>query len=325
MLFKPTTYLKLFIVLFFFNACTPKEKPSDKTEWINFEWSGDSIGNRYFDKTAMYIPFNIKGISSNFIAQFDLGSNGTIFYENSFKAFLSKYPEIGKKLDTINSKITINNEQQGEFNNIEIYLDSFKINLEKVVYLKKFGEIISADSINSLTKKHIGTIGADVVKDKILIIDYPNKKIAILDSLTQDRKADYDFVNCRITNGRIKIPLTIDNVTQWYMFDTGASLFAIVTDENNWKNMCDESHLDSIEISSWGESYTMTGAKINKDVFLGKTKLSESEAYKMPLDGYLEMFKQEEISGSTGNAYFLNNTIAIDFKNIKFGILKTEK
>ena len=309
-----------------FTSCKSSKKGFDEINWANFEWAGDSLGNKYFDKVAMFIPVNFKGVPHNFLAQLDLGSDISIVYGNSFKAYLLTYPEFGRKLDTILSEIAIGKENQGEIKDIELSLDSFLTQLKSVVYYKKFGSEIPVDSISSLTKKHIGIIGADIVKNKVLLIDYKNNRIAILDSLNPKQTNKFNFLDCKIANGRIKLPLQINGITQWYMFETGSSIFPLVTDENNWKNICDVSKKETIQISSKEKSYDIFGAETNKDIFFGKEKLPKTQAYVMPLNlnGYTEMFNQEEVIGTIGNAYFFNTAIAIDFKQSKFGILKVD-
>jgi hypothetical protein len=309
-----------------FTACKSSKKEFEEINWANFEWAGDSLGNRYFDKVAMFIPVNFKGVPHNFLAQLDLGSDVSIVYGNSFKAYLSTYPEFGRKLDTILSEIAIGKENQGEIKDIELSLDSFLTQLKSVVYYKKFGSETPIDSIKSLSKKHIGIIGADIVKDKVLLIDYKNNRIAIVDSLTPKQITKFDFADCKIKNGRIKLPLLVSGTTQWYMFETGSSIFPIVTDESNWKNIANVSKKETIQISSAGKSYNITGAETNKDIYFDKIKLPKTQAYVMPvnLNGYTEMFKQEEVTGTIGNAYFFNTIVAIDFKQSKFGILKAD-
>src|SRR6185503_16559773 len=120
-------------------------------------------------------------------------------------------------------------------------------------------------------------------------------------------------------------PLTVNGKVQWYMFDTGASLFPIITDENNWRSFCDLSKVDTLKIASWGTVYNVYGAKTNRDIYFNKTKFPPTTAYMMTLREYIEMFKQEQISGTTGNAYFLNNVIALDFRNARFGVMDSSK
>ena len=302
-----------------------KKSVWDGTTWISFEWKGDSIGNKYFDKIAMFIPVTFKGIPDKFKAQFDLGSNASVIYGNSFNPYLTVYPEYTRKLDTINTEVSVESEKQGELKNVELSLDSFNVTLAMLPYFKNYGNKMTADSLKSATIKHIGTIGADIVQNKILIIDYQNKRMTILDSLNPELKSKFDFVDCKMTRGRFIIPLTVNGKIQWYMFDTGASLFPIITDEDNWKSFCDISKIDTLKIASWGTFYNVYGAKTNKDIYFNKTKLPPTTAYMMTLKSYIEMFKQEQISGTTGNAYFLNNIVALDFKRAKFGVMTVDK
>ena len=45
--------------------------------WIKFNWVGDSLANKYFDKLAMTIPIQIDQLPYAFTAQLDLGAVST--------------------------------------------------------------------------------------------------------------------------------------------------------------------------------------------------------------------------------------------------------
>ena len=51
--------------------------------WIPFQWHGDSIGNKYFDKLAIVVPVKIDNLPYNFGMQLDLGAVETMFYEKN--------------------------------------------------------------------------------------------------------------------------------------------------------------------------------------------------------------------------------------------------
>lgn len=321
------TIILLAITMIALTPCNAKEVGKAKgndwkgASWINFEWIGDSIGTRYFDKVAMFVPVKFDGIPRQFKAEFDLGSMASIVYGNSFNPYLSLYPEYASKLDTVNTEVSIENKKQGDFKNVTLFLGNFEVRLHILPYYKNYGDTIPVDSVNSPSVKNIGTIGADVVKDKILIIDYPQKRMTILDSLSSGLNRKFDFVTCKMQNGRFIVPLTVHGKVQWYMFDTGASLFSLVTDGDNWNSICNTAQADTVKIGSWGTFYNVYGAPTNEDIYLGKIKLPQTIAYKMTLRDYLDMFKQEQISGSIGNAYFFNDIIALDFKNGRFGVM----
>jgi len=319
-------FTSLLCLLVLFSCQSPdtgKEKTSlSNLNWIGFTWKGDSLGKKYFDRAAIFIPLHLQNISQNFAAQFDMGANASLIYGNVFKPYLQLYPEYAKKLDTINAEISIGDEKQGELKDVTVQMDSFKYHYDILPFFKNYGENLSADSAKTATPKHIGTLGADMLQNKVLVIDYPNKRLAILDSLPAAQFALFDFEPCKIDNNRIKLPLLVNKQKQWYMFDTGASIFSIVTSPDNWKNICETGKTDTLAIQSWGRSYNMYGAATRTDIFLNKTKLPKTTAYKVELPEYLEMFTQEKIAGIVGNSYFLNSTIAIDFRKSQFGILR---
>lgn len=320
--------LFVFLTIIVLASCNnSEEKREEKNNlsnlpWIDFQWKGDSVGKRYFDKAAIFLPLKLQNLPSNFTAQFDMGSNASIIYGNVFKPYLKKYSEYSAKLDTINTEISIGEDRQGELKDVTIMLDSFKYHYDILPFFKNYGEELNPDSVNTPSAKLVGTIGGDVLQNKILIMDFPNKRLAILDSLATSSSDLFDFKLCKLDNNRVKIPLQINGQEQWYLFDTGSSIFSIVTDPANWKNICDGVTVDTLQVNSWGNSYNMYGCKTKSDIYFNKTKLPQTTAYKVDLSQYVEMFKQEGISGIIGNSYFLNNTIAIDFKNKRFGILR---
>ena len=65
-----------------------------KSDWINFDWHGETIFGKYYPKVAISIPMKIENLPYNFCGQFDLGATTTMIYENSFKPFSEKYHPI---------------------------------------------------------------------------------------------------------------------------------------------------------------------------------------------------------------------------------------
>jgi len=294
---------------------------SDKG-WIPFSWESMKLGNRTFDKAAMIVPFKIEGVDADFTLQFDLGATSSMLYGNSIDYFLNKNNALKAKLDTITKRFFIQNTKNGGFRNLDARLGSVKYIFDDMAYFKGFGDTLTIDSIKKGKPIRIGTLGAPFFKDKVLIIDYPNRRFLILDSLNEKEKGDFDFVDARFDMGTLKIPFTIDGTPYWLMFDTGSSIFAIMTDKQHYNMFTGNTQVDSLGISSWGQTKMVYGKQINKPVKLGNTNLSDNYVYMMPGNDWDDFYKQEKIVGLTGNAFFLNNVIAIDFKQLKFGVYK---
>ena len=301
-------------------------KPRDNLSWIRFEWAGDSISGRYYEKLAILIPFKIGGIPHDFKSQFDLGAVATCINGNSFKPYMSLYPEINEKLDTLNKHYMLQGKNYAAFKGIDFWLGTVPFSNRELVYFEGQGDTFTVDSVKSKTIKHIGTIGADLFQNKTLIIDYPNQRIAIVDSLPRDYYENTEFVACKLEKGRIKVPFKINNEVHYLMFDTGSSIFSLLTTKINWMMLCNtNTKVDTLRVNAWGEHYDVYGAPITADVCIGSYKMPSNFGYATPRSDFGQWCQEEGILGLTGNAYFWNDMIAIDFKDKRFGIIRIGK
>jgi hypothetical protein len=84
----PLKMMKQFFVLTFLliSATSFGQKP----DWIPFNWEGDSVSGKYFDKLAITIPVTLNNLPNKFKMQFDLGATVTVIYGNSIKPYLEK-------------------------------------------------------------------------------------------------------------------------------------------------------------------------------------------------------------------------------------------
>lgn len=290
--------------------------------WMPFLWKSSKLGNRTFDKAAIAVPFKIDSVDADFTLQFDLGAPNSMLYGNGIDYFLNRDSVLKAKLDTVNKRFWIQNQRNGSFKALNTYLGNIKYTFNDMVYFKGYGDTLTSDSIKKHKPMSIGTLGTDFLKNKVLIIDYPNQRFLILDSLNTKQQSDFDFVDARLDLGTLKIPFTIDGTPYWLMFDTGSSIFSIMTDEQHYNTFTGNTQVDSLAIRSWGQTKMVYGKQINKQVKLGNATLPNNYVYMIPGNGLDDFYRQEKIIGLTGNAYFLNNVVAIDFKHLKFGVYK---
>lgn len=289
-----------------------------KLEWIPFKWEGDSIAGKYFDKLAMTIPVTIDNLPHKFNMQLDLGAVTTMIYGNSIRPYLDTHSELKNKIDTTLT-FWIEGKKNGKFKNIDFKLGTVSFGKNNIGYFKDFGNMISKDSIYTESEKHIGTIAPDIFQNKILIIDYQNKRICVTKELPK-QFAKANFQPYKIKDGRIKIPLIINNKQEDLLFDTGASLFALMTTEERANQISVNKIVDSLKISSWGEYYMVYGRKVTSKVMYGQKQLNPALVFYDKLNKFDEFFDEEKIWGVTGNAYFINEIVIIDYKNKRFGV-----
>lgn len=289
-----------------------------KLDWIPFNWVGDSISGKYFDKLVMTIPVTVEDLPHKFNMQFDLGAINTMFYGNSIKPYLEKYNTLKSKID---STLTFRAQSQTNYmlKDVLFKLGNVSFGKRNIGNFKNFGDEIPKDSVMSKTEKHIGTIAPDLFQNKVLIIDYKNQRICVTENVPkQFKKAS--FQKYKIKEGRIKIPMTIDGKVEDLMFDTGSSVFALITTKENAKKISEPVVSDSFKISSWGEYYLVYGQKTNAVIKFGTTTLKPTLVYYDEQKNSSQFYKDENIWGITGNLYFLDRIVIIDYKNQVFGI-----
>jgi hypothetical protein len=298
----------------FFSITSFGQQPA----WIPFKWEGDSVSGKYFDKLAITIPVTLDNLPHQFRMQFDLGAYETVIYGNAIQPYLDTYSALKNKIDTTLT-FRIQSQTNVKFRDIELKLGNVGFGKRNIGHFKNFGDAISIDSINTKTAKHIGTIGPDLFKDKMLIIDYPKRRLCVTEKLPKQFAAT-QFRQYKIKDGRIKIPITIAGKDEDVMFDTGSSIFALITTAEKANEISHRPMVDSLKISSWGEYYMVYGQAIESKVMFAQKLLDKATVYFDNQKGNYNFYKEEEIWGITGNAYFLNNVVIIDYKNKRFGV-----
>jgi hypothetical protein len=242
-----------------------------------------------------------------------------VVYGNTIAPYLEKYPALKAKIDTTRT-FRIQDQKNVKLVGVALTLGGVPFGLHDVGYFKNYGDSLTSAALARQDEVHIGTIAPDFFQNKVLIIDYHRQRLCVSDNVPAEF-ARATFQPFKLTDGRIKIPLRISGVSQDLLFDTGASLFALSTTQPRALAVTTGPVQDSLKISSWGEYYYVYGRRTKGPVAFGNKCLPVTLTFYDKKSRYTKFFEQEHIWGMTGNAYFLNNTIIIDYKNRVFGVL----
>lgn len=308
-------YMKKVLIFTFLSilmtSCSQKSSP--ELEWIPFFWESGTDWGKYIDKMSIFIPVTIDDLPHKFTMQLDLGTYYTRFYGNTLKPFQEKYPSLNNKY------FTYVPDGWGGFSSVDLRLGEVVLkNIESVLY-PNFGTECSLDTINAETEIHIGTIAPDLFQDKVLIIDYKLSRLAIAETLPVEyQKAS--FVKFKNDKGLIKIPFRINGKIEYLLFDTGASYFCLATTKQNAQAIGGTEIVDSLTATSWGNYVAFYGLETVAPVTFGGKIMDSSIVYYTEGEGFDDLYESENIWGLTGNGYFLNDVIIIDYKNNRLGI-----
>jgi hypothetical protein len=214
----------------------------------------------------------------------------------------------------------IQGKQYPMFGNVNLQLGNVLFKDIDVGLFENFGTKPFFNKIKSETEVHIGTIAPDLFQNKILIIDYQTNRLMVTEILPTEFQ-NASFEDLEITNGRIKIPFLINGKVEKLMFDTGSSIFSLVTTKQNATEIGGNEIVDKLKVSSWGKQITFYGLETISPIMFGNKNFEKSVVYYNEEESSDNLYKSENIWGITGNAYFFNNVIIIDYKNNRFGVM----
>lgn len=295
--------------------------PAPGVAWFPFQWAGEKVDGKYYDKVAMCLPVQVQQLRGRFIAQFDLGSDATLLYEEALKNYFPSRQQLYALLDTTQRGTNDVGNHNYATRGLPLRLGALVIPHPRL--LAGQGEAVPPDSLYTASEKLVGTVGADFLTNKVLVIDFPGRRMAVLDSVDAAWRVRTAFVPARIRHNRFHIPLTINKRTYWALFDTGSSLFALNTDPATWRELVGRPvATDSLHANSWGQPVTFYGAPMRAGAYLGRTRLPRATAW-YTRNARLRAFNQlEHVDAVAGNAFFWHSTVVLDFRHSRFGVVK---
>jgi len=294
-----------------------QQKPVKDTglAWAPFYWTGDSSGNRYFEKSAMFIPATIEGLPNRLAFQWDLGSDLTMLYEKNALSVFANQPGMLSRMGRLKSPLQFWNRQKA-FNNLTLNFGNIAATSPYVFLKTGYGETILPQAMADTMPIHMGTIGADLFQGKILIIDYPGQRFAICDVLPDTFTTAFTTIELDKA-GRVILPITVNGKTMKALFDNGSSLFPLLVTENRIADFSTAPDVDSIAISSWGTTHQVTGKLMKDSITIAGMPYGNIHIY----TDHRKEAQTSNYDAILGNALFWNKTIIIDFKNKRFGLM----
>lgn len=276
------------ILLFFLTSCAPTSQNFKSTDFI---WFNTTLNEVAFAKSSMHIPVVFDGDTTTYYFQFDTGSNKSFLYTGS-----KSDPKI---IDQIKTKT------------------SLSTSIGDLVLLAR----TSNSTYIKEGKTCIGTIGADILADQIIEIDFVNQTLAVLHDYNE---AEYDLYEMELSYGRPVWSINIEGEAYSFLYDTGSSLFDLWTTKNLWTKWKSETtSVDEFPIRSWGKINTAYRSSFDApnegDEVLNQMKYIWYNSN----DSFEKTFKKAGVDGIIGNRPFLNDVLLLDFSGRRIGVKKS--
>lgn len=312
---KQTSPLLLLCMLFLqsVQAQLPPALPANQLTFpagsytLPLQWKGDSLRGQWDPHAALLIPVTLPGCPKTFYMQFDTGSPYSLFYGNKLQAIHRKYPAIASLHSMGDS------------------LANFRFKAGPLTITARQIAIHSFDSSGIDWKENrtpgiIGTLGTDLIDNKVVVIDYPRQQLLITDSVPatfkKGKPASFLFAMRRIL-----LPAEIRSKKTILYFDSGSSAFELLTD----KATCSKLATDSVPavqypVQSWGKTLTAHTITTNDSITLAGRALPIRHATWIAgvSETQVSQMMKMGIGGMTGNKLFLSAILVLDTRNKQF-------
>lgn len=305
--------ISIFILILFL---LPTNNSNPKIEWNEFVWMESTFGEEYYSKAAILIPFRFNGINEDYYLQLDTEAS-SLLYGNSFYDVEPSYRVIKKK------------DKRPYVVSIDGTLSKYVFTNENFGLLQDYGATL--EELKESEYKLIGSLGLDFFKNRILIIDFSEEKFVILNNQNDvpiNIKKNSVFLDMKYKNNKIYLKSKIGAKNLSLIYDTGSSIFDIVTNKEIWTsltNVKNDKDIKLLEVPSWGTIVQLKGARAENDWEIGDVIIEKPLIFHEASGLENFNFKSIKVDGLLGNAIFYDNhIITIDLINKKFGIMEVE-
>jgi len=277
---------------------------------VPFEWVPHKQGDITLPHGAMVVPVTIGGCK-RFRMQFDLGATSSMLYR--------------PKMDNLGERCAvppmIERDGQRYALNMDIVIGDATIYAPEILQRQTNGQPI--DWNNPDKPELIGTLGADLIDGKVLVIDYPAKKIIIGDALPSEYSQPAAWGTFTFEDRRVFLSARIDGRDTRLWFDTGSSALELLTNESTWTALAAPGATpQTLTMNSWGKPMTLYRVKSDKEIEVAGVKLPLGHVARVEGASFAQnvLGRVINMGGMTGNALFAERVLVLDVKNGKAGV-----
>lgn len=281
---------------------------------FSFAWGGDTLQGEWNPHTALLLPVKLEGCGRQFYMQFDLGSPNSLFYRNKIKGIQEKY---------LSAQLTMNEDHS--LKPFHFYIGNMKVQAGTMEVRSFDTTTLSSDTGY---REIIGTLGADLIENKVLIMDYSREQITIADIIPFNLASQMTLTGFTFARRSVLLPAMILGKRTMLFFDTGSSAFQLLTNKETWQALAEPGAVPAqYAARSWNrmlmahtisthDSLTMAGQPIP----IRKVTYVEGAS-----DSQISMMMKLGIGGMTGNALFFQHILVLDTRHQQFGLLRVHK
>ena len=278
----------------------------------SFAWKPDSTSTPAIPHASLLVPVQVAGCSRVCYLQFDTGAPYTLLYAHSLAALRAAYPTTATALlprhDTLYS--------------FRCKLGRSQLLLKKAPVLAYGAGRLPADTATPFI---IGTLGADVLAEQVLVLDYPHQRFSLYQRLPDSLAQRARFTELDYSNRRVLVRAGLQHENKKFMFDSGSSAFSLLTNQDTWHELAAPHARPVVSgVNSWGK--TLTSHTVASAAVLQIDALPvplRTVTYLQGVSFWQQLLMQlSGMGGMLGNEPFVHHTVLLDARNGRFGLIR---
>ncbi|UOQ53771.1 hypothetical protein [Hymenobacter cellulosivorans] len=277
-----------------------------------FEWQADTDAVPVEPYASLLVPVQLPGCPLTCYLQFDTGAPSSLLYAHSLGALQAAYPATEPVLRVHDGQVLAFSFQLGQA--------TFSAAHIRVLPYGK--EELPADSTEPFI---IGTLGADVLENHVLVLDYPQRQFQLLPQLPPALAHQAVFAPLRFRKRRVLLGTVLLGQQHELLFDSGSSAYALITSKKHWKNLVQaRAQVEASSVNSWGRSLTAYTAPTQASLQLEATAVPlHSVTYIQGMKWWQYILMHASgMDGMLGNEPFRRHTIILDAAAGRFGLIE---
>lgn len=299
-------------------ACTPAARPAaggtqpaDTIVWTTFRWRGAMMGERVVERAVLQVPIHLPNAPDSLFLQLDTGSDQSMLYEVPYRELRPDLP---------------------------VALPPFVFERATIGATALDGDTLwlrpkSGRPIAATRARTVGTLGADLIRRRVLVLDFAANRFALLAphaALPAGLGRQVRWAPLLARNGKLFVRVRVGGVERDDLFfDSGSSAFPLVVRREIWRSWTGREPADSINdvwmATSWGRDVPLIGAPLRGSLIVGGLEFRSPMTFfhgdTAGPPGFFET-SSYPVSGYVGTALFGDSvTVVIDVPGARFGLI----
>jgi hypothetical protein len=278
----------------------------------SFAWLADTAAGRAMPHAAVLVPVRLPGCPRTCYLQFDTGAPYSLFYARPLAALQARFPALAPAL-------TLHGDT---LRNFRFSLGTGQVQAHWLKTRMMGAASLPADSLEPFV---IGTLGGDVLEGRALVLDYARQRFSLLPSVPDSLAQRTDFVPLAFESRRPVFTAGLQGEQRQLFFDTGASAFALLTSEGEWKQLAQAgAPVRTNVVNSWGRPLTSYTAPTAVVLQVGPSALPLGTVSRMTGTSFAQnlMMRFSGMAGMLGNEPFSRRTVVLDVRGGRFGLVR---